>query len=365
MAAVTRPSILAPTKTHPLLEGVLSALKSSPRSWFVTGAAGFIGSHLVETLLSLGQRVIGLDNFSNGTRENLEEVKASVGAAAWANFEFVQGEICDFDLCRSLCEKAQVVLHNAALGSVPRSILTPMVTSASNVTGFLSVLTASKDTGIKRFIYASSSSVYGDNTDLPKVESRLGKPLSPYAVSKVTNELYAQTFAHIFGIETVGLRYFNVFGPRQRPDGPYAAVIPRWISSLLEGRTVEVFGDGTTSRDFCYVKNVVQMNLLAAMTTERTGLNRVFNTACNHLTSLNEILARLKEMILMRHPELTLPEVRHLDPRKGDIHHSQASIDEAKRCLGYQPHYDVSLGLEETLDWYCEKLSRSPSSGRL
>jgi UDP-N-acetylglucosamine/UDP-N-acetylgalactosamine 4-epimerase len=357
MASITPPALGLFKKTHSILTRVTEDLHRNPRTWFVTGVAGFIGSHLLETLLSLNQKVVGLDNFSNGTQSNLDEVKSLVGDH-WKNFNFVEGDICDFDLCKKLSENVQVVLHHAALGSVPRSIATPMVTSASNVTGFLSVLTAAKDCGVKRFVYASSSSVYGDNPDLPKVEERLGKPLSPYAVSKLTNELYAWTFSHVFGIETIGLRYFNVFGARQRPDGPYAAVIPKWIGCLLKNETVEIFGDGTTSRDFCYVKNVVQMNLLAATTTSVVAINRVFNTACNRLTSLNEILSRLQEMILTRNPALTLPGVRHLDLRKGDIHHSQASIDQAKERLGYDPLYEVSTGLEETIDWYFGKIAR-------
>ncbi len=340
-------------------DNIIADLRQVPRLWLVTGAAGFIGSHLVEELLLLGQSVIGLDNFSNGTRANLQDIEARVGSR-WQNFEFIEGDICDVAVCRQACEGVEVVLHHAAVGSVPRSIATPLNTNQSNVTGFLTLLEAAKNAAVKRFVYASSSSVYGDNTDLPKVEAKTGRPLSPYAVTKVTNELYAHTFASLFDMPIIGLRYFNVFGPRQLPNGPYAAVIPKWIYNLLSGNAALIYGDGTMSRDFCYVKNVVQVNLLAAVSREPKALDRVFNVACGAGTSLNELFGKIKQILNERRPEMAIAEAVYMSPRKGEISHSLADITAAKQVLSYEPRYDVSRGLAETLAWYlsrCEKNS--------
>lgn len=341
-------------KTHPSFDLALQKMRREPMDWLVTGAAGFIGSHLVEELLLHGQRVVGLDNFSNGNRENLTEIERNVGTA-WKNFKFFQGDICDFDLCLKACQKVQVVLHQAALGSVPRSLANPVKTNESNVTGFLNVLFAAKESKVRRLVFASSSSVYGDNTDLPKVEEKIGRPLSPYAVTKVTNELYASTFSSNYGMEIIGLRYFNVFGPRQLADNPYAAVIPKWILAMNRGTPVEIFGDGSTSRDFCYVKNAIQMNLLAATTENKKALGRVFNTACQRKTSLMEVYSQLVTQLLTKNPNLKIPEKIHLPNRKGDIQHSLAEISAAKKELGYQPLYFFEEGLSETVEWFHTK----------
>ena len=347
-------------RSHPKFDATIAEIRNQPRVWLVTGAAGFIGSHLVEELLRLGQRVIGIDNFSNGTPENLEDVRANVGHQ-FSQLTFVEGNICDLALCRQLCAEADVVLHQAALGSVPRSIANPIDTNLSNVTGFLNILTAAKEAGIKRFVFASSSSVYGDNPELPKVEERIGRPLSPYAVTKVANELYAKTFSEVYGIECIGLRYFNVFGPRQRANSPYAAVLPKWITNIYEKEKVQIFGDGTTSRDFCYVKNAVQMNLLAATTTNSNALNRVFNTACNRRTTLNEVYSQLKEVISAERPDLPEATKINLPNRMGDISHSQARITDAETLLGYQPLYYFSDGLKDTVGWYLNNLDLGES----
>lgn len=346
-------------KTHAVLDRVIQQLRDKPRRWLVTGAAGFIGSHLVEQLLNLDQQVVGVDNFSNGSQTNLDELALRLGGRI-QNLKFIAGDVADEATCRAACVGVDVVLHQAALGSVPRSIANPGPTNRSNVTGFLNMITAAKDAGIGRFVYASSSSVYGDNVDLPKVEHRIGKPLSPYAVTKVTNELYARAFSDLFPIQTVGLRYFNVFGPRQTPEGPYAAVIPKWIRALLAGEPVQIFGDGSTSRDFCFVKNVVQMNLLAATSDNPASLNRIFNTACNQRTSLRDLYTNLRDGLTRRLPHLPEAKVEFVEPRKGDIHHSQAAIAAAEEQLGYSPLYDVYQGLEETIAWYVDKLSQDP-----
>lgn len=345
-------------RTTPLLEKHFSALKSRPRRWLVTGAAGFIGSHLVEELLLLGQHVCGLDNFANGYQRNLDELKISVGPEAWKRFDFTEGDICDLKTCEKLASKADVILHQAALGSVPRSIANPIASNAANVTGFLNMLTAAKDAGVKRFVFASSSSVYGDNTDLPKVEERTGNPLSPYAVTKATNELYGRVFASTYGMSVIGLRYFNVFGSRQSPNGPYAAVIPKWVEALLHGRPVEIFGDGETSRDFCYVKNAAHMNLLAALTERTEASGRVFNTACDHKTSLNQLFGFLQDRLAAKVPGFVKQKASYLPPRAGDIAHSQAAIGSAQEILGYEALYQITDGLDEALGWYVNSLAR-------
>jgi UDP-N-acetylglucosamine/UDP-N-acetylgalactosamine 4-epimerase len=342
-------------RSQPKFDLAIAEISSRSRTWLITGAAGFIGSHLVEELLKLGQKVVGIDNFSNGSEENLKDVASNVGIA-FRNFTFVQGDICEIKTCQEVCAEADIVLHQAALGSVPRSITNPIETNRSNVTGFLNILCSAKDAGIKRFVFASSSSVYGDNAELPKVEERIGRPLSPYAVSKVTNELYAKTFSEVYGIDCIGLRYFNVFGSRQRANSPYAAVIPKWIMAMLDGEGVQIFGDGTTSRDFCYVKNAVQMNLLAATTMNPNAMNRVFNTACNRRTTLNDVYSELKTVMGERKPGLNILEKLHMPPRMGDILHSQARITDAEIQLGYQPLYHFKDGLIETVDWYLKNL---------
>jgi UDP-N-acetylglucosamine/UDP-N-acetylgalactosamine 4-epimerase len=334
-------------------ERISSSLASAPRSWLVTGAAGFIGSNIVERLLLLGQRVRGLDNLSTGHLRNLDDVRAQVGDEAWERFTFIEGDIQDPEVCRGACEGMDYVLHQAALGSVPRSLKDPITTNASNVTGFLQILVAARDAGVKRFVYAASSSTYGDHPGLPKVEERIGRPLSPYAVTKYVNELYARVFEDAYGIETVGLRYFNVFGRRQDPDGAYAAVIPKWIANLLEGRKCVIHGDGETSRDFCYVDNVVQVNLLAALAQGDGVTGEVYNVAVGDRTTLNQLFATIRDGLASRLP----PGASALQPeygpfREGDVRHSQADVGKARTRLGYSPTHDVKQGLAEALEWY-------------
>ena len=325
------------------------------RTWCVTGAAGFIGSHLVETLLAGGQRVTGLDNFATGHRRNLDDVRAAVGDEAWSRFRFVEGDLREPDDCARAAEGADAVLHQAALGSVPRSIKDPKTSHDVNVTGFLNMLVAARDVGAGRFVYASSSSVYGDHPGLPKVESATGTPLSPYAVTKATDELYARTFQDHYGLEAVGLRYFNVFGRRQDPDGAYAAVMPRWIGELLSGQRPAIFGDGETSRDFCYVANVVQANLRAAVAPS-TATRAVYNVAYGERTTLNELYAAIVSGIEARRPGLDLPDAEYGPERPGDVRHSLADVSRARDALGYAPTHSAAEGLEESLDWYVETL---------
>jgi len=333
-------------------ETVLNQLQSDPKTWLVTGCAGFIGSNLLEKLLSLGQRVIGLDNFSTGKRGNLDEVRNSVTEKQWQRFSFIEGDIRELATCREVCQNADYILHEAALGSVPRSIADPIASNESNVSGFLNMLVAARDAGVKRFVYAASSSTYGDHPGLPKVEDTIGRPLSPYAVTKYVNELYADVFARTYGMELIGLRYFNVFGPRQDPEGAYAAVIPCWIRALVKGETVYINGNGETSRDFCFVQNVIQMNLLAATTTEAAAVNQVYNTALNARTSLNELFAMLHSRLLLHYPHLQGNAPVYRDFRKGDVLHSQADISKAACLLGYEPSHTIDAGLDAALPWY-------------
>jgi UDP-N-acetylglucosamine 4-epimerase len=328
---------------------VLEHLLDQPRTWLVTGAAGFIGSNLVEQLLELRQTVIGLDNFSTGTQANIDDVLAAHTGEAQL-FKMFRGDIRDLDTCREACKGVDIVLHQAALGSVPRSIEDPVTTNDVNVSGFLNMLIAAHEAGASRFVYASSSSVYGDSTILPQVEERVGSPLSPYAVSKATDEHYANVFQHVFGLEVIGLRYFNVFGRRQDPAGAYAAVIPRWIASLLHGAPCRIFGDGQTSRDFCYVANAVQANLLAA-TVESSATNEVYNVACGDSTTLNE-LYRMIRLGLAGFTRAILADPVYEAFRPGDIRESRASIEKARDRLGYEPSHHVSQGLSEALAWY-------------
>ncbi len=335
---------------------LLVELGRSPRTWLVTGAAGFIGSNLVETLLRWDQRVVGLDNFATGHRENLAEVRKLVGAAAWRRLRFIEGDVTDLKACRRACRGVDHVLHQAALGSVPRSIMEPLASHASNVTGFLNLLVAARDAGVKRMVYASSSSVYGDHPRLPKVEGQLGEVLSPYAATKLMDEIYGAVFGRCYGMQTVGLRYFNVFGARQDPDGPYAAVIPRWIAAMLRGQAVSINGDGRTSRDFCYVANVVQANLLAATATRHGAANQVYNVALNARTTLSELYELLREGLEPHRPALKGAQPVYGEFRAGDVRHSQADIGKARRLLGYRPTHSLAEGLAASLEWYREHL---------
>jgi UDP-N-acetylglucosamine 4-epimerase len=332
----------------------MAALRAEPRVWLVTGAAGFIGSNLVEALLALGQTVVGIDNFSTSSRSNLADVKDRVGDA-WAKLRFVEGDITRPDTCQQVCAGVSVVLHEAALGSVPRSLADPIATNNANVDGFINICVAARDAGVSRVVYASSSSVYGDDPSLPQLESRVGRPLSPYAVSKVADELYAGTFARNFSLPVVGLRYFNVFGRRQSPDGPYAAVIPRWIAAQLRGEPCVIYGDGQTSRDFCYVENVVQANLLSA-TSSSNALGEVFNIAVGQRTTLNTLHQMLWEAVAPYAKTRQLLAPTYASRRPGDILHSEADIGKARDILGYAPTYDLKAGLGKTIDWYCSAL---------
>ncbi len=326
------------------------SLVREPQSWAVTGAAGFIGSHLLEHLLRLGQTVTGFDNFATGHRRNLEDVRKLVGEAAWARFRFVEGDIRDAEACRRAVAVARYVLHQAALGSVPRSIADPHTTHAVNVDGTLNILIAARDARVKRVVYASSSSVYGDEPNLPKREDRVGKPLSPYALTKWINELYAGIFMRTYGLESAGLRYFNVFGARQDPEGQYAAVIPKWTAALIKGQPVRVNGQGEISRDFCYVENVVQANLLAATAPEAAG--HAFNVALNDRIDLNQLFEHLRIRLLPHFPHLKDVRPEYGPYREGDIMHSLADISQARKLLGYQPTHTVSQGLDAAMDWY-------------
>lgn len=373
-------------------------LAHTPRSWLVTGAAGFIGSHLLETLLQLGQEVRGLDNFMTGHRHNLELVRASVGEQAWRRFTFIEGDIRDPQACAracgapvrsartgdgeadgesdaadggsgSLAERGRAapggpvavdyVLHQAALGSVSRSLEDPLLCHAVNVSGFLNMLAAAREAGVRRFVYAASSATYGDHPALPKVEQHIGAPLSPYALSKYVNELYAQVYARCYAMQTVGLRYFNVFGPRQDPLGAYAAVIPRWIAAMLDNEPVHIHGDGATSRDFCFVHNAVQANILAATGTDPAAVNQVYNVAVNARTSLTQLHATMQQMLLAVRPQHVPQAPQYGEFRAGDVRHSQADIAKAARLLGYMPTHDLAQGLRQTIAWYVAQAGRA------
>ena len=333
-------------------DALQSRLRSDPRTWLVTGAAGFIGSNLVEKLLQMDQRVVGLDNGVAAAPRNLEAVRELAGPERWKNFRHVEGDIREPAACRIAAQGADVILHQAALGSVPTSIKDPVEAHAANVTGFLNILMAAREARVPRVVYASSCAVYGDDPGLPKIESSLGRCLSPYAVTKRANEIYAEVFAGCYGLETIGLRYFNVFGPRQDPNGPYAAVIPRWIESMREGRPIFINGDGQTSRDFCYVADIVQANFLAATVTGAEAIGQVYNIAAGARTSLNELFGMLRGLLLPHHPglEFCLPSHREFLP--GEIRHSEADIAKATRLLEFEPRYTVEAGLVELLDWY-------------
>ncbi len=329
-----------------------------PKTWLITGVAGFIGSNLLETLLKLNQRVVGLDNFATGFQHNLDEVQTLVTPAQWVNFHFIQGDIRELADCQRACEGVDYVLHQAALGSVPRSLDDPITTNGANINGFLNMLVAARDAQVKSFTYAASSSTYGDHPALPKVEENIGKPLSPYAVTKYVNELYADVFSKCYGFHTIGLRYFNVFGPRQNPDGAYSAVIPKWTASLLRGEPVYINGDGETSRDFCFVANAVQANLLAATTQTPESKNQVYNVAVGDRTTLNMLYELLRtNLLVMANNEagqsaLSGAQPTYRDFRAGDVRHSQADVSKGHRLLGYQPSHRLEQGIPVALSWY-------------
>ena len=373
-------------------------LSTEPHTWLITGVAGFIGSNLLEALLKLNQRVVGLDNFATGHQRNLDEVQTLVTPTQWSNFNFIQGDIRNLDDCQKAmvfpplplgegrgegkgvnkveAMPVEFILHQAALGSVPRSVADPITTNATNICGFLNMLVAARDAnggqGVKRFVYAASSSTYGDHPALPKVEGTIGKPLSPYAVTKYVNELYADVFGKTYGLKSIGLRYFNVFGPRQDPNGAYAAVIPKWIASMIQGEPVYINGDGETSRDFCYINNAVQANLLAATVAvipaastvipaqagiqpPESPINQVYNVAVGERTTLNELYAQLKNNLLPHYPHLQAVQPIYRDFRSGDVRHSQADISKAKRLLGYAPTQRIDQGLALAMPWYIAK----------
>ncbi|MEZ4362112.1 MAG: SDR family oxidoreductase [Kofleriaceae bacterium] len=332
---------------------VSAELVAQPKRWMVTGAAGFIGSALLERLLALGQTVVGVDNFLTGHRRNIEDVLGAAGTAR-ERFTLVEGDLRDPAVAERACEGVDVILHQAALGSVPRSMKDPVSSHQHNVDGFLHVLAAARSRGVRRMVYASSSSVYGDHAALPKVEERIGKPLSPYAATKRTDELYAQVFQDCYQIECVGLRYFNVFGRRQDPEGQYAAVIPRWIAALLEDRPCVIFGDGSSSRDFCYIDNVVQANLLAG-TAPAEAATGVYNVGCNGRTDLRELFALIRDNLKKSAPGVASAEPRFEAPRPGDIPHSQASIEKIQSALGYRHTHEVAEGMAETVAWFAAR----------
>jgi UDP-N-acetylglucosamine/UDP-N-acetylgalactosamine 4-epimerase len=337
-------------------------LLSAPRVWLVTGVAGFIGSNLLAELLALGQTVIGLDNFSTGHRSNLDDVLAGPSAQN-PRLKMLEGDIRDLETCRAACNGVDYVLHHAALGSVPWSMDDPLRTNAVNVDGFVNMLVAAKDAGVKRVVYASSSAVYGDTPDHPQLEDRLGRPLSPYAASKATNETYALAFQMSYGLQSIGLRYFNVFGRRQDPAGAYAAVIPRWISSLLRGERCRIFGDGETTRDFCYVANVVQANLLAATVNDPNATGQAYNVACAEAVTLNQLFQMIRDCLALSDRRFSHAVPQYDQFRPGDIRFSCASIEKARRMLSFFPTYDVGRGLAEAVDWYVDRARTTAGRG--
>jgi len=331
-------------------------IRSRSRTWLVTGVAGFIGSHLAETLLKLDQAVVGLDNFSTGKPENLVHIRAAVGAERAKRFRFLEGDIRSLEACREACAGAHAVLHQAALGSVQRSIDDPVASTASNVNGFLNMLVAARDEGIERFVYASSSAVYGDDPVLPKVEGRIGRAMSPYGLTKHIDELYAGVFEACYGFRSIGMRYFNVFGPRQDPFGAYPSVIPAWIGALLTGQPAYINGDGKASRDFCFVDHVVQANLLAATVEDAAAQNQAYNVGHGEQTTLSELFVLIRDLAAKRLPHLRSARAVHREPRRGDMQHSRADIGKARRLLGYQPEHGIAGALEQTIDWYAQNL---------
>lgn len=332
-----------------MINSLKSKLDNLEYTWLITGAAGFIGSNLAEMLLTQDQRVIGLDNYSTGSRENTAYLKK------FNKFEFIEGDITNLTICREATEGVDFVLHQAALGSIPRSINDPLNTNNSNINGFLNMLVASKEAKVKRFVYAGSSSTYGDHPNLPKVEDTIGRPLSPYSITKYVNELYADTFKKHYDLDSIGLRYFNVFGRRQRKEGAYAAVIPTWIMAILNNQEVKIYGDGTTSRDFCYIDNVIQANILAALTNKKESLNQIYNIALNDQTSLNDLFKIISESVKRVNKDVIIPEPIYKDFRAGDVKHSRADISKAQDLLNYRPTHFIREGILETVKWYMQE----------
>jgi len=339
------------------IEETKQQLAANPKTWLVTGVAGFIGSNLLEELLKLGQTVVGLDNFATGHQHNLDQVRQAVSAEQWRGFRFIEGDIRNLDDCASACAGVDYVLHQAALGSVPRSLEDPITTNGTNIDGFLNMLVAARDAKVTRFVYAASSSTYGDHPGLPKIEDRIGKPLSPYAVTKLVNEQYADVFARAYDFNTIGLRYFNIFGAHQDPEGAYAAVVPKWTAAMINNEPVWINGDGETSRDFCYIANTVQINLLAATSEHPDAANQVYNVAVGDRTTLNELFEAIRVALEPRFPHLKDFKPSYRDFRAGDVRHSLADISKAKELLGYRPSHRIGEGLVEAMDWYVQDLS--------
>ena len=338
-------------------DALKTQLQAAPKTWLITGVAGFIGSNLLEALLKLDQHVVGLDNFATGHEKNLTQVQAAVSPEQWARFSFQRGDIREPSNCHAACQGVDYVLHQAALGSVPRSLEDPLSTHAANNTGFINMLVAARDAKAKRFVYAASSSTYGDHPGLPKVEEVIGKPLSPYAVTKLVNELYADVFGRCYGMESIGLRYFNIFGRRQDPNGAYAAVVPKWVSSMIRNEPVYINGDGETSRDFCYIDNVIQVNLLAATIAHPEAANQVYNVAVGDRTSLNQLYEAIRANLAAKFPHLADAKPVYRDFRAGDVRHSLADITKAQTRLGYAPTHRIHEGLAEAMAWYISDLS--------
>lgn len=337
-------------------DDVKNEIFSNPRTWLVTGVAGFIGSNLLESLLKVNQRVIGLDNFATGHQYNLDEVKYSVSKEQWSQFKFINGDIRIYGDCQLAVKGVDHVLHQAALGSVPRSIEDPITSNAANITGFLNILNAANEEKVKSFTYAASSSTYGDHPALPKIEENIGNPLSPYAVTKYVNELYAGVYARTYGFKSIGLRYFNVFGKRQDPNGSYSAVIPKWLACMIQNKEINIYGDGKTSRDFCYIENVIEMNILSAVAPDKAR-DEVYNVAVGDQTTLDELFDLLKSE-LDQVGYATSSKKTYLKPRKGDVRHSRADIKKASQFLGYSGKFDVSQGLRLTIPWYLNSIKK-------
>ena len=342
--------------TSTAYQHLLSRLPAEPSTWLITGVAGFIGSNLLETLLTLNQTVVGLDNFATGHRHNLDQVQALVSGDQWARFTFIEGDIRTLEDCRQACSGVDYVLHQAALGSVPRSLEDPITTNGTNIGGFLNMLVAARDAKVKRFVYAASSSTYGDHPGLPKLEDRIGKPLSPYAVTKYVNELYADVFARSYGFKAIGLRYFNIFGQRQDPNGAYAAVVPKWAAAMIQNDAVYINGDGETSRDFCFIANAVQANLLAATVTAEEASNQVYNIAVGDRTTLNELFEAMRATLEPQFAHLANYKPVYRDFRAGDVRHSLADITKAQALLGYQPSHRIREGVVEAMHWYVKSV---------
>ena len=331
---------------------ITSELQANKKKWVITGVAGFIGSNLLEALLKLDQDVIGLDNFSTGSKNNLQNIEDSVSDEQWHRFKFVEGDILDPNICEQISKNADYILHQAALGSVPRSIEDPVNTNNSNISGFLNMLVAARDAGVSRFVYAASSSTYGDHPALPKLEENIGKPLSPYAVTKLANELYAEVFANTYNLHSVGLRYFNIFGRRQALNSSYAAVIPKWVGQILNNAAIQINGDGETSRDFTYIDNVIQANILAATVDKNKAISQIYNIAAGERTSLIELHHLISTNLQLLDPSIKVLDPEFLPFRAGDVRHSLADITKAHHHLGYEPTHNVSEGIKETVSWY-------------